>query len=215
MNDAHVAFEVCFDNNLGPPINAYGIQLFYATDPFTIQEVNWAEDSSTWTIGLPFAANGHGGLGCYTWGPDTVQYIMYIDLDNNVKMMWKDVDRTAASTPTHPTNQWVNSTLEIPGVYPQSAIGYNNNIVVQKPDLSLAGYNISFDSENSKLTGQQFTFDQKPIPATHLWLWNLPTNSGDSQLSMFDQKNGTDVTLTVRDQVTGQVLTLAMPIPTD
>jgi hypothetical protein len=215
LSDSHIAFEACFDGNSGTPDTPAGMQVYYAASASTVQEVSWIEGDKGWTIGKAFTANGHAGLGCYTWSTTlTVRYIMYIDLNNDLRMMWKDLDTTVVSTPTHPTGVWTNATaVSVPGVHPHSPIGYNNYLVVQMPDLYLVGYNVSFDAENSVLTSAQLPIQQKPIAGTHVWLWNLPS-SGDTQLSLFDQLNGADITLTTFDMTTGQnVSTAAMQIP--
>jgi hypothetical protein len=214
MNDSNVAFEVCYESYTSPDTFGLGMSLYYATDAQTVQGVNWMLGQTEWTPTESFTMNGHAGIGCYTWGLTTIQYLMYLDLDHNLKMMWKDLNTTKASTDTHPINQWVNTTLSIPGLAPVSPIGYNNNLVVQMQNLSIVGFNLTLDSENSDLNPNgQFRLHQTPMNGTHLWLWYLPTNSGDAQLTVFYQINGSDITSTMRDMVTGQISMEQLPIP--
>jgi hypothetical protein len=214
MDSPHVVFQFCSDvvEILDP--RTAGIQAFYATDPQTIQQINWVRGSNEWTPHEQLTANGHAGMACYTWGPGTIQYKMFVNLDNEVNLMWKDLNTTIAPNATHPINSWTNSTVAIPGVLPITNLAYNDYLVMQMPDGSLVGHNITFNAEHTQLiSSDQFKLEDKALEGTHIWLWDLPTESGDKQLTVFNQLNGSDITLTLRDMVTGQSLTQALLIP--
>jgi hypothetical protein len=214
MDSPHVVFQFCSDSvEIFKPKTA-GIQGFYASDPQTIQQVSWTRGTDVWIPQGQFTANGHAGVACYTWGPGTVQYKMFINLDNEVNLMWRDLNTTIAGNATHPINTWTNSTVSIPGVLPTTNMGFNDYLVVQMPDGSLVGNNITFQAENTRLiSSDQFQIADEALASTHLWLWDLPTQSGDPQLTVFNQRNGSDITLIMRDMVTGQSLTKALVIP--
>jgi hypothetical protein len=214
MDSPHVVFQFCSDvvEILNP--QTAGIQAFYATDAQTIQQINWVRGSNEWTTHEQFTANGHAGMACYTWGPGSVQYKMFVNLDNEVNLMWRDLNTTIAPNATHPINSWTNTTISIPGVLPTTNLAYNDYLVMQMQDGSLAGYNITFNAENTNLVPDgQVQLEGKALDGTHLWLWEIPTQSGDKQLTVFNQQNGSDITLTLRDLVTGQSLSKALPVP--
>jgi hypothetical protein len=214
MDSPHVVFQFCSDvvEILDP--KTAGIQAFYASDPQTIQQINWVRGTNEWTTHEQFTANGHAGIACYTWGPGTVQYKMYVNLKNEVNLMWKDLNTTIAPNATHPINSWTNSTVSIPGVLPITNLAYNDYLVMQMQDGSMIGHNITFNAERTELiASDKFQLENKALDGTHIWLWDLPTESGDKQLTVFNQLNGSDITLTLRDMVTGQSLTQALSIP--
>jgi hypothetical protein len=214
MDSPNVVFQFCWDALESLAAQDFGIQAFYASDPYTIQQVNWIHGTDFWSHEGSFVANGHAGMACYTWGTGTVQYKMFVNLHNEVNLMWKDLNTTIAANATHPINTWTNATFSIPGVLPTTNMGFNGALVVQMPDGSLVGNNITFNAENTRLIPEdEFQLEGKALEGTHLWLWGLPTESGDSQLTVFNQLNGSDITLMMRDMVTGQSLTQSLTIP--
>jgi hypothetical protein len=216
MDSPNVAFQFCFDNWESQEAKTFGIQAFYGSDPKTIQQVHWTNGTNTWIKQGQFTANGHAGVGCYTWDTANVQYKMFVNLDNEVNVMWKDIDTDIASTATHPINSWTNTTVSIPGVLPITSVSWNKNLVVQMADGPLVFNNITLDAEKTQLNPSlQFRLDNtpNPLPGTHIWLWNLPIDSNDEQLTIFCQLNGSDITYILRDMETGQLKINALSIP--
>jgi hypothetical protein len=213
MDSPNVVFQFCPEAEESLATSTAGIQAFYATDPQTVQQIKWIYGSSQWIQRGPFTANGHAGVACYTWGPDSVLYRLHVNLNNEVNVMWMDRSTTVAANVTHPINTWTNTSVSIPGVLPITNLSFNTYLVAQMPDGSLIGNNITFDAENTLLDpNQHVTFVSKALAGTHLWLWDLPTASGDPQLTLFHQLNGSDITLTMRDMLTGQSVTKGLPI---
>jgi len=191
-----------------------GMHLWYGVDPVTMQEVTWTYNTSDWYPEGNFTANGHAGIGCYSWGPGSVTYLMLVNLDNTVQMLWKDLNTSVVSTPSHPTNVWVNSSVSIPNVMPNTSLGYTNYFYAQMNDGSIGGYNISFAADNSAiLASQNFEIPQKPLPGTHFSVTAIPTVSGGDSLIVFDQTNGSDITVNTRDLSSGQWSYASLPIP--
>jgi hypothetical protein len=212
LDSPNLTFQFCYDTYVAPQDNDYAIQGFIATDPQTVQLVYWESVSSKWSPSTQFTANGHTGMGCYTWGPTSVQYVMFVDLESNVRVMWIDLDTSTKPTSTHPIAAWTNSSISIPGVLPITNLAYNDILLMQMPDGTLAGANFTFDAENTQLlSNESFHMDQKPLLGSHLWLTALPNEVGE--LAMFCQMNGTDVTQLFRDMLTGQVQTQALSVP--
>jgi len=191
-----------------------GMHLWYGVDPVTMQEVTWAYNTTNWYPEGNFTANGHAGIGCYSWGPGSVTYLMMVNLDDTVQMLWKDLNSSVPSSPSHPTNVWVNSSVTIPGVMPNTSLGYTNYFYAQMNDGSIGGYNISFAAENSSIqTSQNFDIPQTPLPGTHFSVTAIPNASGGDSLVVLDQVNGSDITETTRDLSSGQWSYASLPIP--
>jgi hypothetical protein len=191
-----------------------GMHLWYGRDPVTLEEVTWTYNTTEWYRQDNFTANGHAGIGCYSWGPGSVSYAMMVNLDNAVQVMWKDLNTSVATTSQHPVNQWVNTTFTINNVMPNTSLGYTNYFYTQLQDGSISGYNISWDAENTGiLTSQTFEIPQKPLPGTHFSVTAIPNASGGSSLIVFDQKNGSDITENTRDLSNGQWAYNNLPVP--
>jgi hypothetical protein len=215
MDSPNLSFQTCYGTFMGPRMTTFGIHLFYATDAHTVEQADWVNGTTEWTIQGRVTVNGNAGLGCYAWNQtSSVMYLMFINLDNDGSIMWKDQNTSMPSTSEYPTGTWKNSSVLIANILPISNIGFNGYMVVQLPDLTLLGNNISFDAQNTQLMpNEEFHISQTSIPSTHLWLWELPTDSKDEQLSIVNQINGTDITATTRDMVSGQVSNQPFRIP--
>jgi hypothetical protein len=193
-----------------------GMHLWVGTDPHTIREVNWVYNTSSWSHQETFTANGHAGVGCYSWGPGSVTYLMTVDLDNSVNLMWKELDGYVTPTSQHPINKWVNSTVSIPNVMPNTSLGYTNYFYAQLNDGSIGGYNISFNAEDSTIvTSDSFVIPEKALAGSHFSVTAIPTPSGGQSLLVLDQENGTDITENTRDLSGGQWSYVSLPIPQD
>jgi len=191
-----------------------GMHLWYGRDAVTQEEVNWTYNTTQWYVQDEFTANGHAGVGCYSWGPGSVSYVMMVNLNNQVNIMWKDLNASVASTPQHPVGSWTNSSAVIPNVMQNTSLGYTNYFYVQQSDGHIAGHNISFDAERTQLmTSQMFNIPQKPLSGSHFSVTAVPTKSGGDQLIVFNQANGTDITENIRDLSSGQWSYSGLPVP--
>jgi hypothetical protein len=189
-----------------------GMHLWYGKDPTTLQEVTWTYNTTQWYEQETFVANGHAGIACYSWGPGSVSYVMMVNLENNVQVSWKDLNSSVTSTEAHPVNAWVNTTFTIPDVMENTSLGYTNYFYAQQADGHVAGHNITWDAENTKL-GDSFTIPQPPLAGTHFSVTAVPNDSGGDTLMVFNQDNGTDITENVRDLNNGQWTYSSLPIP--
>lgn len=139
---------------------------------------------------------------------------MMVNLNNVVQVIWKDRNASAQATSSHPVNQWANTSVIIPGAMPNTSLGYTNFLYAQLADSTIAGYNISFAAENTRVvTTQNFKMPRKPLPGTHFSVTAIPNTSGGNTLLVFDQKNGSDITENRRDLIGGQWAYGDLPVP--
>lgn len=209
-----------------------GIHLWYAVNSTAFNSVGWTYGDTVWSEQQTFDGyNGHAGVGCYSWGPTSDTYVFFINLANEINILWKDLNTTTVSNSTHPINTWTISMfflfslirrqltgsigdVSIP-VFANSSMGYTNFLYAQNPDLSISGYNVSFAAENTTISNDE-TFvinGAKGLAGTHLSVTSLPDASGGNSLLAFYQTNGTDVTEFVRDFDAGQWTSSNVPIP--
>lgn len=94
-------------------------------------------------------------------------------------------------------------------------MGYTNFLYTQNEDLSVSGYNVSWNAENTSIpSSETFTINgARGEPGTHLSVTALPNQSGGNSLLVFYQVNGTDITEYVRDLQQGQWTSSGIPIP--
>lgn len=205
MDDHNVGLQACYGNFYNESQNpSVGIHLWYAVDSQTQQEVDWSISSSDWTSGTAYTANGHSGVGCYSWGPGSVWYAMMVNLQNDVNVLWRDAKDGQAGA-------WSNTSVVIPGVLPNTSLGYTDYFFAQLVNGSLAGYNISFSGANTQLVpGEQFTIPQKPLVGTHFAV-TVPSSDGGN-LAVFSQDTGTDITENLRDSL-GRWTYNSLPVP--
>lgn len=179
------------------------MHLFYGADPITTKEVTWTYNTTQWYEQESFVANGHAGIGCYSWGAGSVSYLMMVDLEDNLQVSWKDLNSSVTPTTSHPVNTWVNTTFTIPGVMANTSLGYTNYLYAQQAGGQIGGYDIIWDAEDTKL-GDTFTIPQAPLPGTHFSVTVIPDTSGGNSLIVIAQENGTDITENTRDLANGQ-----------
>ncbi|KAL2038406.1 hypothetical protein N7G274_008745 [Stereocaulon virgatum] len=192
-----------------------GIHLWYATNSTSFDSVGWTYGDTAWTQQQTFNGyNGHGGVGCYSWGPGSDTYVFFVNPQNEVNILWKDLNTTIPGNSSHPINVWTKTKIAIP-VFQNTSMGYTNYLYAQNSDLSISGYNISWAAENTSIpTSQTFTINgAKGLPGTHLSVTALPNSSGGNSLLAFYQVNGTDITEFVRDLDVGQWTSTSVPIP--
>jgi hypothetical protein len=208
MQDPNVGMQVCWygSQELGTQT---GMHLWYAPDAYTLSEYAWTDSTSQWTHQSTFTANGHAGIGCYSWGSGTVNYAMIVGLDNNINIQWKDMSNSVQRTSSHPVGVWTNSSVSIPGVFSKTSLGYTDYFFAQMANGSLAGFNISFNAENTRLV-DQFTIPQKALAGSHFSV-NAPS-SGHGVI-VFDQVNGSDIVQNIRDSSSAQWSYVMLSIP--
>ena len=102
-----------------------GIHLWYATNSTSFDSVGWTYGDSTWTQQQSFDGyNGHAGVGCYSWGPGSETYVFFINLDNEINILWKELNTTLVGNATHPIDTWTKS--KSPTEYPNEG----NSLIV-------------------------------------------------------------------------------------
>ena len=253
MDDPHVGLQACWyggfysdvaynhspvpgqtNDTASQSDQTVGIHLWYAKDPTTFQSLGWTYGDDTWEQQQTFDNyNGHAGVGCYSWGPGSDTYVFFVDMNNEINILWKDLNTSLAANNSHPINQWTKgrsflasvlrllsplkattANVTIP-VYENSSVGYTNYLYVQRPDLSIGGLNVTWAAENTSIANDQdFVINgDKGLPGTHLSVTALPDTSGGNSLLVFYQTNGTDVTEFVRDLDAGQWTSSQVPIP--
>jgi hypothetical protein len=220
MDDEYARLRVVYTGYVGPgrPVGTWGMQAFYSSAPDTISQVAWTSDTNQWTAGDGFPANARAGIGAVTWYANTsVQYAAYSDWDNNVKLLWRDVDTTKTATTAHPIGQWVNSSVSVPKALSTTDLSYTDYLVLQLEDGSIDFYNVTLDAENSALADKIFALDgtEEPLMSTQMWLSNLPIVSNDPQFTFLYQRNGSDITYLIRDYITDEMAINSLPIPND
>jgi hypothetical protein len=231
MNDSNVGLQACWYGNFygdaeyaHSPIpgtgsndtsqdSVIGMHLWYGREPTVLEEVTWTYNTTAWYRQGNFSADGHGGIGCYSWGAGSVSYVMMVNFDNAVQLYWKDLNTSIPSTDSHPVNKWVNTTVTIPNVMPNTSLGYTNYFYAQNADRTIGGHNISFDAENTTLATESFTLPHQGLAGTHFSVTAVPNGSGGFSLLIFDQENGTDITVNSRDLNSGQWTFASLPIP--
>ena len=211
-----------------------GIHLWYGQNSTSFQSVGWTYGDTTWSEQQAFDGyNGHAGVGCYSWGPGSDTYVFFTNLDNEIEILWKDLNTSSASTASHPINKWtkgksphlpspdistplkVNAANVTIPVYQNSSVGFTNYLYAQNPDLSVSGFNVTWAAEKTNIgPNQSFNVTgEKGLPGTHLSVTALPNASGGNSLLVFYQTNGSDITEFVRDLDAGQWTSSSVPIP--
>ncbi|TKA81928.1 hypothetical protein B0A55_01921 [Friedmanniomyces simplex] len=197
--------------------NEVGMHLWYASDDTTFQQLGWRDGDAAWTFQQSWVGyNGHAGVGCYSWGPGTVTYVMFVDLNNTVNFYWKDTNTTATGNSTHEINKWTNTSIAINNVNPATSLGYTNYFYAQMADNDMInGYNISWAAENTSIVdADSFTVQGEPgLSGTHLSVSAIPNTSGGNDLLVYYQTTGSDISEYTRDLVAGQWSSVDIPIP--
>jgi hypothetical protein len=189
MNDANVGLQVCWYSG--------GMHLWYASDAYTVNEYLylWTNSANEWISQSTFTANGHAGIGCYSWGPGTVNYAMMVNLNNDINIMWKDMNNTAQQ------QTWQNVSSPISGPFlPNTSLGYTDYFFAQVANGSLAGYDISFETDGTKVNSQ-FTIPERPLAGTQFSVTQPNTDNG---VIIFDQITGSDIVQNTFNNATGQ-----------
>jgi hypothetical protein len=193
-----------------------GMHIWYASDESTFKQLGWRSGDDQWSHQDTFEnKNGHAGVGCYSWGPGTVTYVMMVNEENTAEIYWRDTNTNLTATDAHPINEWVKSDVSIPHTNPSTSLGYTNYFYLQLEDNTINAYNISWAAEKTAISaGSQFVVgDQPGLSGTHLSVTALPNQGGGNDNLVFYQVEGDDVTEYTRDLVAGQWTSLDVPIP--
>lgn len=84
-----------------------GMHMWFAIDNSTFQQLGWRDGDDTWEFQQTFTEkNGHAGVGCYSWGPGSVTYVMFANQQHSVEFWWKDTNTNLTNTTAHPINVW-------------------------------------------------------------------------------------------------------------
>lgn len=197
-----------------------GMHMWYASNDTTFQQYGWRAGDEAWAYQATWQDyNAHAGVGCYSWGPGTVTYVMMVNMQHTVEFWWKDTNTSLTGNASHPINQWTNaSQIAIKNVNPSTSLGYTNYFYAQMADTNMInGYNVSWAAENTTILdgdGDTFTVASDPgLPGTHLSVTALPDQSGGNTILVFYQTNGSDITEYTRDFLGGQWTGAALEIP--
>lgn len=194
-----------------------GMHMWYASDNNTFQQYGWRQDANnTWQFQNTFEnMNGHAGVGCFSWGPGTVTYVMMVNEENTVEFWWRDTNTNLTNSTTHPINVWVQAPITIEDVYPTTSLGYTNSFYAQSAaDLYFYGHNVTWAAENTTIaTPFKVASSQPALPGSHLSVTELPGPSGGNDLVVFFQMNGTDLSEYTRDVVAGAWANVPITIP--
>jgi len=199
-------------NNTVPFTGRKGMNIWYAIDESTFQQYAWysGQAEETWIATDKWSGfNGHGGVGCYSWGAGSTSYAMLNNKDNDVEFWWKDTNENLTSTETHPINSWQNATIgTIQDVYPITSLGYTTYFYAQMADRSIRGYNVTYQAENTTfLANETFAITNPAGPVlglggTHLTVTAFAEKRGEEtvwdSLYVFYQTGGDDITAFTR-----------------
>ena len=124
MDDRNVGLQACwYGNYYGSPsynksIKAsdkdlnIGMHLWYGSTSAQLEEAVWVYGADEWSLEKPlYGYNGHAGIACFSWGDDSITYVMLVNLQAQLEIWWKDLNTTKKSSPRHPINTWQNSTF--------------------------------------------------------------------------------------------------------
>lgn len=65
------------------------IRMVYAQDATTFQQISYRGDTQVWTTEQSFSnLNGAATPACYNEAPGTVDYMMFVDMDDSVNVYW-------------------------------------------------------------------------------------------------------------------------------
>lgn len=115
LDDRNVGLQACWYGDYygastrGNNTNAQqiGLHLWYGSASKKIDELTFVYGSDQWVTGAPILGyNGHAGIGCYSWGGGSVTYLMLVNQQSQVEILWKELNTTLTSTTTHPVNTW-------------------------------------------------------------------------------------------------------------
>lgn len=197
-----------------------GMHLWYPSDEHTFRQYGWFEGQDQWADQEHEWSNmnAHAGVGCFTWGPGTIYYVIMVNQKNTAEIWWKDTNISEAST--HPINTWTNATTaSLPDVYPSTSLGYTEYLYGQMADGTIRGHKLDWKAEKTtSIEANKFTVGNargpvKGIPGTHMSVTAVGDQSGGTSLYVFYQVRGDDLTFFTRDIKGGQWTQGELSIP--
>ncbi|KAF2638659.1 hypothetical protein P280DRAFT_481998 [Massarina eburnea CBS 473.64] len=196
------------------------INLWYASSATTFEQYSWINGQDTWKkLDAWQGKNGHAGVGCYSWDDrSTSTYTMMVNSGNDTEIWWRDTNTNATSTDEHPINSWKNTASgAIPGVYPATSMGFTTYLYAQMADLTINGYNVMYQSENTYINSTgSFTITDpggvvRGLAGTHLTCTSYTEFMDEARkipawdsLYVFFQTGGDDITAFTRPITGGQ-----------
>ena len=59
-----------------------GMLMWNASDDTTFEQLGWRDGADAWEHQETFSnLNGHSGIGCYTWDPGSISYVIFVSYD--------------------------------------------------------------------------------------------------------------------------------------
>ena len=123
MDDRNVGLQACWYGNYYGAASynksraradmdtIIGMHLWYGAGPTILNQVVWVYGEEEWTEEKPFDGfSGHAGIGCFSWGDDSITYVMLVNPQAELEVWWKDLNTSSKSFNNHPINTWQNST---------------------------------------------------------------------------------------------------------
>ncbi|KAJ9616634.1 hypothetical protein H2200_000353 [Cladophialophora chaetospira] len=214
MDDDHVGMVACWEGPTSPKEYAEGyatttdssllaIRLVYAQDATTFQQLRYTGDTQDWVPEQTLPnLNGHASPACYNRDEGTVDYMMVVNLQNEINVYWRDTNTSLTNTTSHPINRWTNTSISIPNVEDNATLGYTKYLYAQeKNDQLIRAYSFSFAAENTTLdTGAGFVVQGNPgLPSTGLGITARPNPAGGDDVMALYQTDGSHIGYYERD----------------
>ncbi|KAI9876342.1 MAG: hypothetical protein M1830_006739 [Pleopsidium flavum] len=191
-----------------------GIRLFYGASNTTVQELSWAVGSTAWTSDFLFPrVNGKGGLSCAGAGSGT-SYLYLLDSHNQLELWWKDFNTAAVNSTNHPLGVWTQGPTAATSVRTNSPLSYDNFVYFQDPSNNIIGIQPDPSAESSSFKASfQVGGGATGVPNTRIASTTFyPTADTPSELHVFFQTNGSDITEYLRGQNGGQWSSNTVPV---
>jgi hypothetical protein len=201
LDDPNAAMQVCYSEfyNQTDPADPspYGMRLWYAVAPTTIRTYyrTFGQDQWTQETAADYVANGKAGIGCYTWTGTSIYYLMVMNLDDTMNILYRDARQDQSDTA-----YYKNTTVVIGSLMPNTSMGFTDYLFAQHEEGWLTGFSIHFDGADTQMNTSvgdgQITTNQLAIAGSHFAVTKVPNNSTkDGILSVFLQlPDGKDVT---------------------
>ncbi|KAI9714594.1 MAG: hypothetical protein M1812_006399 [Candelaria pacifica] len=192
-------------------ISGGGVRLFYGVNDTAVQELSWAYGDDQWGIGQTITgARGDSGLICAGVGSGT-SYLYLQNTDDDLELWWKDFNVTGAQTPGHPSGMWNKGPAASTAIRPHSPISYSNYVYFQDQKNVVIGI-APVPKAESSTWGSSFKVDTA-TPETQIASTTFfPNNEHGSELHVFFQTNGSDITEYIRPRDGGQFSSNAVPV---
>ncbi|KAI9705860.1 MAG: hypothetical protein M1836_005266 [Candelina mexicana] len=188
-----------------------GVRLFYGVNRTAVQELSWAYGDDQWGVGQTLTGTrGDSGLICAGVNSGT-SYLYLQNSDDELELWWKDFNTTGPQTPGHPSGIWNKGPTASTAIRPHSPISYSNYVYFQDQKNAIIGLQPVPKAESSTW-GSSFKVDTA-TPETQIASTTFfPNNQHGSELHVFFQTNGSDITEYIRPRDEGQFSSNAVPV---